>query len=172
MHHLFQIIKTRSLRVLWSVLIIRSVLFIVFIIAKVPYRPIVIHSERLMNIISVLGWFPKETAKAAAPFPFVILRWEEHPMNESRLRHETVHHYQMLETFCLLQVYGYVEYLYARTILWYDHMQAYLRKTSEQEAYLHQDDAMYLSQRQFRGFLPYVGDKTPFVLVDYQVVVE
>lgn len=144
--------------------------FFIIIICRVQYKPIVIHSEKIMNIISVLWGFPKESAKAFAFPPFVVLRFQEHEMNDIRIHHENIHHYQMIETAGLIQLYSWFEYLYARYILWYDHMDAYLFKTTEQEAYLNQETPSYLQSRKIFGFGKYMKQKTRFSLIDYRVV--
>jgi hypothetical protein len=100
-----------------------------------------------MSIVSVLSGFPKETAKARAPFLFAVLRFKQHEMNETWIRHETIHHYQMIETAGLIFVYAEIEYWYARWILRYNHMDAYLYKATEQECYLHQLDSDYVKDR-------------------------
>ena len=163
-------VKYRIFLCLKVLLSIRGILFFVFIVLSVPYRPWVIHSEKAMNILSVLGGFDKSTAKGAAIFPIMILRFDNHPMNETRVRHEAIHHYQQIETLYLVGVYSFFENLYATYVLGYSHMDAYLYETVEQEAYLNQTDPSYLERRPIFGFWPYMRHKRKFKLVDYKVV--
>jgi hypothetical protein len=61
-------------------------------------------------------------------------------MNTSWIRHERIHHLQMTESLLLLPLYSQLEILYAKRVLKKDNMEAYLRKTTEQEAYLNQNN--------------------------------
>lgn len=159
-----------TLLILKLILVAWWILFFLFSICKFTYKPILIHSEKIMNIVSLLWWFPKETAKAAAPFPFVILRFNNHEMNNVRILHETIHHMQFVETLWLVFIYSKFEYLYARYVLRYNHMQAYLFQATEQEAYLNQDNNNYLKERELYWFWKYMRYKTKFHLENYQVL--
>lgn len=164
--------KTMLLPIIKLLFALWCVVFFALVICRVQYKPIVIHSEKIMNVISMLLWFPKEMAKASALFPFVILRFQTHEMNHIRVYHETIHHYQIIETAWLILIYAQLEYRYARYVLGYDHMQAYLYQTIEQEAYLNQENLNYVVWRPIFGFWKYMKQKVPFTLVNFRVVLQ
>ena len=160
--------------IFWIKLIVwlRAIAFFLFSIVRVEYKPIIIHSEKLMNIISQFNGFEKEKAKAAAFFPFIILRYHKHPMNDTWIQHETIHHYQSLESLYLMNIYWELEKLYARHILWYDHMNTYLYQSIEQEAYLNQENPDYLKNRKTFWFWKHMFNKKSFTLVNYKVTIK
>jgi hypothetical protein len=53
-----------------------------------------------------------------------------------------------------------------------DNMEAYLRKTTEQEAYLNQNNPWYIAQRPLRSRWHYSKNKIDFILEDYTVVIQ
>ncbi len=165
-------IKIITIVILKLLFALRCALFFIIIICKVQYKPIIIHSEKIMNIVSVLGWFPKETVKAFAFSPFAVLRFQKHEMNANWVNYETIHHYQIIETAWLVLLYSKLEYRYAKYMLWYDHMQSYLYQTTEQEAYLNQENSDYLKSRPIFGFRKYMKQKTQFELINFRVVLK
>ena len=84
-YHMIKIITIVILKLLFA---LRCALFFIIIICKVQYKPIIIHSEKIMNIVSVLGWFPKETVKAFAFSPFAVLRFQKHEMNANWVNYD------------------------------------------------------------------------------------
>jgi hypothetical protein len=141
--------------------------FRAIVVLQIPYRPIVIKSETLMTAISYISRWSWSLAKAAAFFPVAILRYDNHQMNETRIRHETIHHYQQIETMWLCDIYNWWEY-----ILWYSKMDTYLYRHTEQEAYLHQDDPTYLSTRPRFARWSYIWDKKRFRLEGGRVTLD
>lgn len=135
------------------------------------YGPIVIYSEWLLDTASVINGLEKWSAKALAlPPPFVGLRRKNHEMNDTWIRHEQIHHLQQSETLFLSVIVGQMEKLYAKHILNKPTMEAYLRESTEQEAYLNQTDPTYIQQRKIFSTRKYIKNKVDFELVDYQVV--
>lgn len=91
-------------------------------------------------------------------------------MNDIWIRHEQIHHLQQSETFFLSAIIGQIEKIYAKYILNKSTMQAYLRQSTEQEAYLHQLDEAYIDIRKPYQFLKHMTQKEEFDIVDYKVV--
>ena len=108
----------------------------------------------------------------ALPPPFVALRRKDHEMNETRIRHEQIHHLQQSETLFLSVILGQIEKIYAKQVLKKPTMEAYLLESTEQEAYLHQTNTKYIKSRKPYAFLKYIKSKTEFELVDYQVKIK
>ena len=123
---------------------------------------IFIVSSGWMDRISRWQWFGtgagSGTAKAMSLGPLVILRFHHHMMNKARINHELIHYQQCLQSACLLQIRSLWEYRRYR-IQWYDNMDAYLMKTTEQEAYLNQYDFSYLTWQNLAHSLKYIPDK-------------
>lgn len=137
------------------------------------YWPIIIYSELLLDKVSVINGFDKSKAKAATLTPpFVALRYEDHKMNDVWIRHEQIHHLQQSETLFLSVIIGQFEKLYAKHVLKKSIMQAYLRESTEQEAYLNQTNSDYIKNRKPYAFLRYMNEKIEFELVDHKVVLK
>ena len=115
-----------------------------------------------------LTWFcglwsgsPK-LARAAAFFPFIIFRSEEEKL-PWLVNHERIHFRQQLETaFVGLLVWSFLETLYARFILGKSFKEAYLYRSSEQEAYRNQQDFSYLQKRPSWSQFKYIKNKRAF----------
>ena len=132
----------------------------------------VIHHEKIVDTIGTILWFEKWKAKwIALPPPFILLRRENHTMNETWIRHEQTHHLQQLESFYLFSLISRCEYQYNRYINKKTHIQSYLLKATEQEAYLNQDNPDYNKTRPFRNTRKYFFHKTNFTLQNYQVTI-
>jgi len=93
-------------------------------------------------------------------------------MNETWIRHEQTHHLQQTETLFLSVIVGQMEKLYAKYVLNKTTMAAYLRESTEQEAYLNQTDIEYIKNRKPYAFLKYFTQKVNFELVDSKVILK
>ena len=115
-----------------------------------------------------LAWFwgiwsgsPK-LARAAAFFPFIIFRSEKEKTPRI-INHERIHFRQQLETaFVGLLIWSFFETLYARLVLGKTLKEAYLYRSSEQEAYRNQQDFQYLENRPVLAQFKYIKDKKAF----------
>jgi len=81
-------------------------------------------------------------------------------MNKKFINHEKIHHRQYFESLYLAYFIGKIEYWYARIILKYSHLNAYLYECTEQEAYINQHDMKYLERRRSWSFLKYIPHKS------------
>ncbi|PWJ54286.1 hypothetical protein CLV98_11848 [Dyadobacter jejuensis] len=89
-----------------------------------------------------------------AIFPFVFTRHKA--PNKTLLHHECIHLVQQLEMGIVLFYLWYLlEYL-VRLITLRNHDRAYRSISFEQEAYLHESNPRYLSQRKRWAFLRYL----------------
>ena len=101
-------------------------------------------------------------ARAAAFFPFIIFRSEEERVPWI-INHERIHFRQQLETaFVGLLAWSFVETLYARLVLGKSFKEAYLWRSSEQEAYRNQQNFQYLNNRRLWAQFKYIKDKRAF----------
>lgn len=141
-------------------------------ILKLPYRPAVVVSPKIMDAISTMHGFEPWKAKAASFFPFVILRFQDHEMNATRIRHETIHHYQQMESLWMSFILDIVEQAYAKVFLHKSPLQAYFYSAVEQEAYLNQTDENYLKNRNAFRILHHIFFKKEFHLENYKVVLD
>ena len=114
---------------------------------------IVVWAPRLITLIT--GNF----ARAITLFPFVLLRYHHDQYNSVLINHERIHWHQQRE---LLIVPFYVLYLAEygwRRLQGLDHMHAYLTISFEQEAYRHEADLSYLSNRPRLAFRRYYNKR-------------
>ena len=135
-----------------------------------PQKPMKVKIEKgYISIVSPrLTWFcglwsgsPK-LARAAAFFPFIIFRSEEEKAPWI-INHERIHFRQQLETaFVGLMVWSFLETLYTRFVLGKSLKEAYLWRSSEQEAYRNQQDFQYLENRSLWAQFRYLKDKKTF----------
>ena len=115
-------------------------------------------------IISILGFFSSgkrgySDAKAAALFPFLIVK-EKQYLTPLFIQHEKIHFRQQVETLYIgILLLDILETLYARLILKQSPLEAYLYRSSEQEAYRNQTNSSYLQNRQLFKFTKYLRDK-------------
>ena len=131
----------------------------------------VFHNGKIVDKIgSILGFEKWKVKWIALPAPFILLRRENHDMNETWIRHEQTHHLQQLESCYLSPIVSRLEYQYAKHTLGKTQMQAYLRKATEQEAYLHQNNPNYNKNRKRRNIRQYFFKKTAFTLKNYHVI--
>ncbi|MCB9790593.1 hypothetical protein H6764_01075 [Candidatus Nomurabacteria bacterium] len=102
-------------------------------------------------------------AMAFALFPcIIILRNQKHPMTDQWLNHEKIHVMQNFESLGLIHIISRLEYLYARYILKYDRIKAYMYQCVEQEAYLNQHDFEYLKNKRPLEIMKYIRTKRNF----------
>ena len=110
------------------------------------------------------------SAKAVYLWPLIILRYHSHPLNTQWINHELIHQKQCIRTACLLPLRSWWEYRWYR-LQWYTHMDAYLMKTTEQEAYLNQHNLNYLSTHQIWDSFKYFSHKIDIKFDDqYRVI--
>ncbi len=104
-------------------------------------------------------------ARGAAFFPFIILRSERENVPWV-INHERIHLRQQRETlFIGSMLLNVIETAYACIVLRKTLPQAYLWRTTEQEAYRNQHDFSYLQKRKtWAQFRYYLRDKKEFTL--------
>ena len=139
---------------------------------------IIIVSDKLVTTISqLIGFSGKKGGKPAmglALFPcFIILRNLSHPMTEQWINHESIHIRQFIESLGLFWAFSMLEYLYARLILKYSHVDAYYFEAVEMEAYLNQNNRDYLITKPLFSTLKYYFNKTKYHTDEnYHVVID
>ncbi len=130
---------------------------------KIEKGYISIVSPKLTWVCGLWGGAPK-LARAAAFFPFIIFRAEGEKVPWV-INHERIHFRQQLETaFVGLIMWSIIETLYALIVLRKSLKEAYLWRSSEQEAYRNQQDFQYLDNRHVWAQFKYVKDKRVFNL--------
>ena len=91
-----------------------------------------------------------------ALWPFIVVKRKNLKTDTVFINHEKIHLRQQIE-LCIL--FFYLWYLAEFLVKWYRYKnahQAYLQISFEKEAYQHENDLHYLSQRRFWSFLAYV----------------
>ena len=89
-------------------------------------------------------------------WPFIILKENHLKEDVVLLNHERIHLRQQLELLVLpFYIFYVVEWLIRCCIYW-DPYEAYQRLSFEQEAYRHEKDLEYLSERKAFSFLKYI----------------
>ena len=115
-----------------------------------------IQSDTLFNLVDVLTGV--KNSKAAASWPFLYLRYPNHPMNQIWINHEKIHFAQQLELLLILWgILYYLEIFYFRIFMKMNAQEAYLNSSFEQECYINQVDFPYLQKRKPYAFLKYFG---------------
>ena len=136
---------------------------------------IVIESPFILSVLGRLIGFSKKTRPAMGmALPFCIIMYDlQHPMYEVWMNHERTHIRQMGESLGIAFIIAKIEYLYARLILKYSHIEANRFECIEQECYLNQTNADYLQNRKLWSFVKYIKNKTDFYIdEEYRVVVK
>ena len=117
----------------------------------------------LVYIAAYLTGTP-EQAKAAALFPFIVVR-DMSVVEPWVINHERIHFRQEVELlfigFWILYLF---EYLFSRLVLRFPAREAYLYQSGEQEAYLNQHNFNYLNERKPYTRLKYLFHKTKFTI--------
>ena len=125
---------------------------------------------RLMGFVSagVYGW---QHARACAFWPFVVIRGEEY-VDEYFINHEKIHLKQQVE----LLFVGLIVWDILETLFWMIRgkslAQAYLLRSSEQEAYQNQHNLIYLQSRHFLEIKKYLKNKMKIVFQDGKILIE
>lgn len=106
-------------------------------------------------------YFNIENPKACATVPFFMVIKEDALFhNKSLLRHERIHHRQLVETLIIgYLVIWALEKIYFRLWKGYSVMEAYYNSCFEQESYLHQHDTNYLQTRKSFAWFYYMRNK-------------
>jgi hypothetical protein len=101
-------------------------------------------------------------ARAAAFFPFIFVRAED-VIAPWLINHERIHFRQQLETLFIGSIlFDIVETAYAMFVLRKSLKDAYVWRSSEQEAYRNQQDQTYLQKRKIWSQFRYLKDKRMF----------
>jgi hypothetical protein len=94
-----------------------------------------------------------------ALFPFILIHDEKLKANKTLIRHENIHLQQQIELlvipFYLLYVINYLVNL----LQYKNHQQAYIKIIFEREAYQHENDVDYLTNRKLWGWIKYLKIK-------------
>ena len=127
-----------------------------------------IQSEKLCDLIGKINGFDKTVKiKGGAFWPFLYLRYDDHPNNLKWINHERIHFAQQFE---LLFIFHFLlillEVIYFKYIRRMNHMDSYLNLTFEQEAYLNQNNENYLKYRKLFSFLKYIRNKKRIKFID------
>lgn len=93
-------------------------------------------------------------------FGVVFARKELNVLEKRVLNHESIHTRQMLELlFVGFYLWYIVEWL-IKCIIYKNTLEAYKNISFEREAFLHDDNLAYLSERRFWSFTKYIKKKT------------
>lgn len=121
----------------------------------------IIVSEILIEIAGFLSFGNEgsKKAKAAALFPFVLVRSEE-SITPIFINHEKIHFKQQLETLFLGSLLlNIIEDVYSTLFLGLKGQERYLYRATEQEAYRNQLNLEYLDKRRIFSLFKYIKDK-------------
>ncbi len=125
------------------------------------YGATVIQSPTLITIAGFTsgGRESAKLAKAAAVFPFVIVRDEKYA-TPIFINHERIHFRQQIETMFVGSILLHLlEDTYSRLFLKLKHPDYYLYRACEQEAYRNQDNLNYLKNRPWFSIFKYITNK-------------
>lgn len=118
---------------------------------------IIIQSEKLCELVGKLHGNPN--IKGTALWPFVLIRYKDHPMNPVWINHERIHLRQQMECLFIPYVIFYYLEIYYFRIKGMNHLNAYLNSTFEQECYQNQADLNYPHSRKPFQFIRYFKNK-------------
>lgn len=108
-----------------------------------------------MLLIISKFWVPKGFSGITI-FPFIFAREKSCKSNETFINHEKIHIWQQLE---LLVVFFFIWYgleFLIRLVQYKDFRNAYQNISFEREAYTHERNLTYLTNRRFFSFIKYL----------------
>ena len=109
------------------------------------------------NIIPFKGYL------AMCIFPFIFVRKDARAIKTTDINHETIHGKQQIEMLWVLFFVWYgIEWFIRWVAYGFDSHLAYKNISFEQEAYLHEDDLIYLNNRNLFASWQYLF-KTSFI---------
>ncbi len=109
------------------------------------------------NIIPFNGYL------AMCIFPFIFVRKDARALKTTDINHETIHGKQQIEMLWVLFFVWYgIEWFIRLVAYGFDCHLAYKNISFEQEAYLHEDDLIYLNNRKLFASWKYLF-KTSFI---------
>ena len=109
------------------------------------------------NIIPFKGYL------AMCVFPFIFVRKDARALKTTDINHETIHGKQQIEMLWVLFFVWYgIEWFVRWVAYGFDGHLAYKNISFEQEAYLHEDDLIYLNNRKLFASWQYLF-KTSFI---------
>ena len=109
------------------------------------------------NIIPFNGYL------AMCIFPFIFVRKDARALKTTDINHETIHGKQQIELLWVLFFVWYgIEWFIRLVAYGFDCHLAYKNISFEQEAYLHEDDLIYLNNRKLFASWKYLF-KTSFI---------
>ena len=109
------------------------------------------------NIIPFKGYL------AMCVFPFIFVRKDARAIKTTDINHETIHGKQQIEMLLVLFFVWYgIEWFVRLVAYGFDGHLAYKNISFEQEAYLHEDDLIYLNNRKLFASWQYLF-KTSFI---------
>ena len=109
------------------------------------------------NIIPFKGYL------AMCIFPFIFVRKDARALKTTDINHETIHGKQQIEMLWVLFFVWYgIEWFVRLVAYGFDCHLAYKNISFEQEAYLHEDDLIYLNNRKLFASWKYLF-KTSFI---------
>ena len=130
---------------------------------KIEKNYISVVSPKITWLCGLSSGSPK-LARAAALYPFIFFRSEEDKIPWI-INHETIHFRQQIEMLFLGNfILSFLETAYSVLFLRKTLKESYLWRSSEQEAYLNQQDPTYLDNRKFWAQFKYIKNKKDFIL--------
>lgn len=96
---------------------------------------------------------PNLSANAMAVFPFILLRNKSQKSDQTLINHEKIHLQQQLELFILPFYFLYLINYLINLLKYKDHYQAYFNISFEKEAYHHENELSYLSNRKWYNWI-------------------
>lgn len=121
----------------------------------------IVESDGCINILASvsLGRESAKTVLAMAIWPLILV-CDVSKVTPNLLRHELIHLAQQRECLVVgLYIWSVIEGLYIRWWKVLSGQEAYLYRSTEQEAYRHQHDPNYLINRPPFFFFRYISDK-------------
>ena len=96
---------------------------------------------------------PNLKANAMAVFPFILLRNKTQKSDEVLINHEKIHLRQQLELLILPFYFLYLINYLINLLKYKNHHQAYFNISFEKEAYHHENELLYLSNRKWYNWI-------------------
>jgi len=100
--------------------------------------------------------FKKMKVSGMALWPFILLKDEKLKKNKILLNHERIHHRQQLEMLVIPFYLAYLGHYLINRFKYKDHIQSYYGIAFEREAYLHENDLLYLRKRKWYAWIRFI----------------
>ena len=117
-------------------------------------KPIVIFNSKIPQLLSIFI-----NIGAITLWPFIIYRYKKEDVSPKLVNHETIHIKQQQELFVIGFYVLYVYYWLKNLIKYKNSSTAYYNIPFEVEAYTHDQDLEYLSNRKKHAWKAYINKK-------------